>query len=399
MSGPRSVRRHRVLIALPLVATAVAIVATVSAAAGDQPSGLDWGAIGGVIAFTTVGALIEDRRPGQAVGRICLTMGLLLAAAGLLFGAAVALDSQPGHLPPLGAALAVIGSAMSSVVIALSGPLLISRFPEGREPGRLAILTDALLAVSLAVILTGALQPGPLEFGSIEPVDNPLAVAGIPFVDAALTVALFAYGLASILALVGLVRRYVRGSSVVRAQIRWLAAAIGISIVLFALLLLTSGDEALNGAVWTAWVLSLLLPPLAIGVAIIRYRLYEIDRIVSRTISYGVISATLLAVYAGLILILQGPLGAITGGDTVAVAASTLIAAALFQPVRRRTQAAVDHRFNRARYDSERTLEALAARLRDEMDLPIVSSAVVDAVVRSVEPTAASLWLRFGRAR
>jgi hypothetical protein len=137
--------------------------------------------------------------------------------------------------------------------------------------------------------------------------------------------------------------------------------------------------------------------PIAVGIAVLRYRLYDIDRIISRTISYGVVSAMLVAVYAGLVLVLQAPLGSITGGDTVAVAASTLAAAALFQPVRRRTQAAVDHRFNRARYDAARTIDALAARLRDEMDLRIVRSAVVDAVARSVEPTAASLWLRPGR--
>ncbi len=137
--------------------------------------------------------------------------------------------------------------------------------------------------------------------------------------------------------------------------------------------------------------------PIAVGIAVLRYRLYEIDRIISRTISYGVVSAMLVAVYAGLVLVLQGLLGSITAGDTVAVAVSTLAAAALFQPVRRRTQAAVDHRFNRARYDAEHTIDALAARLRDVMDLPIIRSAVVDAVARSVEPTAASVWLRPGR--
>ncbi|MEK6721797.1 MAG: hypothetical protein AABZ33_14175 [Chloroflexota bacterium] len=394
-------RRHRVLVALPLVAAGVAIVLTVSAAAGDRLSEDLWLGIGGMVAFTTVGAMIEDRRPGQVVGRICLTIGVLLIVSGILQLATVTLDSLPGRLPPLGAALAVVGSAIFGVVVLVSGPLLISRFPDGREPSRSAVLVDVLLALSAAIMLLGALRPGPLEYGWIEPVDNPLGVAGIPVLgaDDVFAVAFFTYGLASILAFVGLIRRYIRGSSVVRAQIRWFGAAIGTSIALLVLMFLTTGNGALNDTVWRAWILSPLLAPLAIGVAIMRYRLYEIDRIVSRTISYGVISATLLVIYAGLILILQGPLGAITGGDTVAVAASTLVAAALFQPVRRRTQAAVDHRFNRARYDSERTLDALAARLRDEMDLPIVSSAVVDAVVQSVEPTAASLWLRLGRAR
>lgn len=224
--------RHRILVALPLVATAVAIVVTVSAAAGDRLSEAGWLAIGGMTVFTTVGALIEDRRPGHAVGRVCLTIGVLLVASGLVFIAAATLDSLPGRVPPLGAALAVIGSAIFTLVVLLSGPLLISPFPDGREPGRSAVLVDGLLVVSGAVVLTGVLRPGPIEYGWIEAVDNPLAVAGIPFVgsDAAFTVAFVVYGLASILASVGLVRRYAPGSSVVRAQIRWFGAAIGTSI-------------------------------------------------------------------------------------------------------------------------------------------------------------------------
>jgi len=127
--------------------------------------------------------------------------------------------------------------------------------------------------------------------------------------------------------------------------------------------------------------------------------LYDIDRIVSRTISYGVISAALVGVYAGLILVLQGPLGMFTGGDTLPVAVSTLCAVALFQPLRRRTQQIVDRRFNRTRYDSERTVLALAARLREDMELAVVLTAIREAAVRSVEPTAASVWLRRAKAR
>ena len=201
---------------------------------------------------------------------------------------------------------------------------------------------------------------------------------------------------------VSLVVRVRRAGGTERQQLRWIAASFAVlmSAVVSGLVIGTlvpgSGD---SGLAWIPAMVAFPTVPIAIGIAVLRYRLYDIDRIISRTISYGVVSAMLVAVYAGLVLVLQGPLGAITGGDTVAVAASTLAAAALFQPVRRRTQAAVDHRFNRARYDAERTIDALAARLRDEMDLPIVRSAVVDAVALSVEPTAASLWLRPGRAR
>ncbi len=383
--------------ALPLVATGVAIVATVLAAAGDRLSEILWLVTGGMIAFTTVGALIEDRRPRQVVGRICLTIGVLLVANGLLFIAAATLDDLPGRVPPLGAVLAVIAAAIFTLVVLLSGPLLISRFPDGREPGRSAILVDGLLAVAGATVLTGALRPGPIEYGWIEAVDNPLAIAGIPFVgsDAAFTVAFVAYGLASILASVGLVRRYVRGTSVVRAQIRWIAAAIGISIVLFVLLFLTTGNDALNGAVWSAWILSFLLPPIAIGIAILRYRLYDIDRIISNTIGYGLVSLVLVGLFIVVNLGLQGGLLiSITGSNPLAVAASTLLVAVSFNPLRRRIQRVVDRRFHRATYDAERTVAGLAGRLRDEVDIARLRQEILDVVDRSFEPTDVHLWLR-----
>ena len=401
MSGPRSVRRHRVLVALPLMVTAVAIVSTVSAAAGNRLSEVTWLVTGGMIAFTTVGTLIEDRRPGQVVGRICLTIGVLFVLSSLLVLAAATLDDLPGRVPPLGAALAVIGAAIFSLVILLGGPLLISRFPDGREPGRSAILVDGLLAVAGATVLTGALRPGPIEFGWIEPVDNPLAIAAIPLLgsNAAFTVAFVAYGLASILACVGLVRRYVRGSSVVRAQIRWIAAAIGISVVLLVLLFLTTGSDALNGAVWRAWILSFLLPPIAIGIAILRYRLYDIDQIISNAIGYGLVSLVLVGAFIVVNLGLQGVLSPITRSNPLAVAASTLLVAVSFNPLRRRIQRVVDRRFHRARYDAEQTVAGLAGRLRDEVDMARLRQEIIDVVARSFEPTDVHLWLRPGSAR
>ncbi len=397
MSGPRSVRRHRVLVGLPLVAIGVAIVFTVSAAAGDGSSEPFWLATGLMAAFTIVGALIEDRRPGQVVGRTCLTIGVLLVAGIVPMAAAVTLNALPGRLPPLGAALAVIGSAILPLAIFLGGPLLINRFPDGREPGRLGVLVNGLLAVVGATVLTSVLRPGPLEYLGIEPVDNPLGVAGIPFVgsDAAFTVTFVVYGLASILASVGLVRRYVRGTSVVRAQIRWFAAAIGTSIVLLVLLFLTTGNDALNDLVETAWPLSFFLPPIAIGIAILRYRLYEIDRIISNTIGYGLVSLVLVGLFIVVNLGLQGALLiSITGSNPLAVAASTLLVAVSFNPLRRRIQRVVDRRFHRATYDAERTVAGLAGRLRDEVDIARLQQEILDVVDRSFEPTDVHLWLR-----
>ena len=136
-----------------------------------------------MIAFTIVGGLIETRRPGQVVGRICLTIGSLLIVSGLLALTAATLDARPGRMPPLGALLAVIGTAGFGLLLLGGGPLLVSRFPEGREPGRLAGLLDGMLVLSGALFLLTMFKPGPIRTGSIEPVDNPLGLVGIPLIS------------------------------------------------------------------------------------------------------------------------------------------------------------------------------------------------------------------------
>jgi hypothetical protein len=137
-----------------------------------------------------------------------------------------------------------------------------------------------------------------------------------------------------------------------------------------------------------------LLVPVAIGISILRYRLYEIDRLISRGLSWAVLSGLLLAVYAGAVLLLEGVLGGVTQGETLAVAGSTLLAAALFQALRRRVQAAVDHRFNRARYDAEQAAASFAAVLRDEVDLAHVQSALMSSVDSVIGPHGVAVWIR-----
>jgi hypothetical protein len=138
----------------------------------------------------------------------------------------------------------------------------------------------------------------------------------------------------------------------------------------------------------------ILATPIAIGVAITRYRLYEIDRIISRTIGYALVTSVLVIVFAGAVLGLQAVLEPLTGGNTVAVAASTLIVAALFQPLRRRIQSTVDRRFDRARYDGERTVAAFAARLRDQVELDSLETDLQGVVGQTVAPTSLGLWVR-----
>ena len=150
-----------------------------------------------------------------------------------------------------------------------------------------------------------------------------------------------------------------------------------------------------------AWVpasVAFMLPPISIGIAVTRHRLYEIDRLISRGLSWAVLSGLLLAVYAGAVLLLQTALGDVIQGQTVAVAGSTLLAAALFQPLRRRVQGTVDHRFNRARYDAERTAIDFAERLRDEVDLPALRGDFTGVVNTALHPSTISVWIRRPRS-
>jgi hypothetical protein len=145
---------------------------------------------------------------------------------------------------------------------------------------------------------------------------------------------------------------------------------------------------------WTIAASSFALIPLAIGVAVLRYRLYEIDRIISRTIGWAVVTTIVAGLFIALVLAFQALLAPLTGSNTIAVAGSTLLVAALFQPLRRRVQRLVDRRFNRTRYDAERTVAAFAARLRDEVDLESLRGEILTAVAQTVQPTSVSLWLR-----
>ena len=352
--------------------------------------------------YGAMGAVLVMRRPQNSIGWILLGMALGFA----LVSVPVTGTSQQfadGSVDLSVALFAIIHAGLGTTLTFLFA-VLVMVFPSGRLPvGRWGRLGRAALGVGLVCAAAAYVVP---EISVRYPVSAWVRNPGALLPDLPIwrvinpgTVVLPVL-LVVIAGSVSLVVRVRRTNGTERQQLRWIAASFAVlmtamvSGLIIGSLVPGSGD---SGLAWAPAMVAFPMVPIAIGIAVLRYRLYDIDRIISRTISYGVVSAILVAVYAGLILVLQGPLGAITGGETVAVAASTLAAAALFQPIRRRTQAAVDHRFNRARYDAERTIDALATRLRDEMDLPIVRSAVVDAVARSVEPTAASLWLRPGR--
>ena len=213
------------------------------------------------------------------------------------------------------------------------------------------------------------------------PVSSVLGVVGLVFVVASLVV------------------RYRRSQGAERAQLKWFAyvGLVVVPMLLFAIVTggATSGPQAiLSNAAWTVGLGGLALLPVTIGVAILRYRLYDIDRLVSRTISWAAVTVILGASFVLAILGAQALIAPVTGSNELAVAGSTILVAALFQPIRRRVQGLVDQRFNRARYDADRTVSAFAGRLRDEVDLEHLRAEIVTTVSQTVEPSSVSLWLR-----
>jgi hypothetical protein len=378
------------LVLLALVIAAIAVAGLYSLVNASDLAGLF-----AVLAFTTVGGLIVYRRPAEPIGRLCLGIGVVSALGLCLRSVAVVIDRGPGPLPPAAALIAVIADLLTSLVILASGPLVVSRFPQRAAAAWQRRLEDGLLAVVTLVVFAQATRPGPLDFGLAEPVENPIHLDWIPSSGYDLLgFAFVAYGAAYLVTTVGVVIRYRRGGSVVRAQIRWFAAAAGVTLGLLILLFLTSGNQAISDVLWVAWIGSLLLPPIAIAIAILRYRLYDIDRLISNAIGYGLVTVVLFAVFAGVNLALVSQLSPLVNNEGIAVAASTLLAAALFNPLRTRVQRVVDGRFHRARYDAERLVAEFSGRLRDELDLPTLAGELAMTSRRAVEPSSSSVWLR-----
>jgi hypothetical protein len=342
--------------------------------------------------FATLGALISSRRPGNVMGWIFLATGVL-GGVQMFFGqyANVALAPQGPALPwgAFAAWLAMLAQNSFPYLIIF----LVLLFPDGRLPSRrwrpLAWAMGLFLALTLVV---GALRPGPFpEFPSA---GNPFGVGWAQpsdFVVAAAGLGGLACVVASLLSLV--VRFYYsRGEK--RLQLKWFtyAAVVGISTPL----LLSSLAPALFQVLGQlAWLLGFLSLPVSAGVAILKYRLYDIDIIINRTLVYGPLTAMLAAVYIGGVLVLEYAFRALTGsGSQLSIVASTLLIVALFNPMRRRVQNLIDHLFYRRKYDAARTLEEFSAKLRDETDMDALSSELISVVRETVQPEHASLWLR-----
>jgi hypothetical protein len=343
-----------------------------------------------------VGWLVARRQPENPIGWLFLATAILMAltTAGGDYGYLV---YRLGHHFPLASAGLAIGAFWGQSLLLFG--VAVALFPDGRMPNRfwrvllrIYYTVFAILILATCVAIGTALAAHPVQVDStagLTAIDHPTGWFGaVQGVSGLITVALSL----AFIARQGFSWRRADGDR--RQQLKWLAsgAAVSIGCLLLATAFSTPGDAKTPlAAIGSLGWFGVAALPLSIGVAILRYRLYEIDRIISRTLAYAIVTGLLIGVYTGLVLLATQVL---KFSSPVAVAASTLVAAALFNPVRRRVQHAVDRRFNRARYDAEQMVTVFAARLQDTVDTDSVRADLTGVVHSALEPTHVSVWLQ-----
>ena len=378
------------LVAFAALCTATGLVILASSFGLAAPD--SWGFRGFpaifAVTFTWVGAALAWRRPRNAIGWLLLAVGVDSAVQVVL--SEYAIFGTIGRLVPLPgavfAAWVVAWIWVSEVtLVAVFLPLL---FPDGHflsRRWRAAAWLGAISAAVMAVIL--AFSAGPLN--NAQYVDNPYGL--LKTRDTSLDViGISGLGLAAMGAATSLFVRYHRSRGSERQQLKWLAFE---AIILSVAVLVGSLSQ---DAKWPSVLLigAMALAPVMVGIAVLRYRLYDIDVLINRALVYGATTAAIGVAFVAGIVVLQAVLRPFTSGSEIAVVVSTLASVALAQPLRRKIQAGVDRRFYRSRYDAARTLDAFSARLRDEVDLDAVRADLVGAVRDTVQPAHASLWLR-----
>ncbi len=347
-------------------------------------------AVLGILSATTVGAVLASRRPRHPVGWLLLGLGLSVSASGIADGyAPYGLLARPGALPAA-RYLALYGPALLAISITCIGFVLLLT-PTGSLPSpRWRWWARVATAAPVVVLLAVTLLPHPLgpEYQSVP---NPLGLGALEaWLQAATGIALAVTVLGVLVAAASLVVRFRCARGTERQQLRWVAFAAAVVSLAAALVLaaMLTQTPALFG--WGLALCAAVLP-LAIGAAVLRFRLYDLDRIISRTLAYGLLTVLLGGGYAGLVL----GLGQLVGqGRSLVVAGATLALAAVFQPARHRIQATVDRHFNRRRYDAAQTIQAFSARLRQQVDLDTLTVELLAVVEQTMQPTQVALWFR-----
>src|ERR671911_446525 len=354
--------------------------------------------------FPIVGALIASRRPGNPVGWICLAAGItwmlgMVSGSYVLYGLRIA---RPGSIP-FPAAVGSLSEFLPPTAILL-GTFLILLFPDGRLPSSRWRLVAWLCGVVIALnFVTGIFVPGALP--EVREVRNPFGLEGKPWLADANEAIGLLFSLCLPASASSLLLRYLRAGEEVREQIKWLAfaasvVALGVSGAVVHGTLFSSGaagstDPLLGNLLEDTITLSFGGVPVAIGFAVLKHRLYDIDILINRTLVYGSLTIMLALVYLGGVTATQALFQTFTGQEELpqlAIVVSTLVIAALFNPLRHRVQSFIDRRFYRRKYDVRKTLEAFSAKLRDETDLDSLNADLVGVVNETMQPAHVSLW-------
>jgi uncharacterized membrane protein YhdT len=349
------------------------------------------------ISYAPVGALIASRHPANPVGWLLCLYGFVISLS--YFSAEYAiytLLAQPDSLPT-GEALAWVFSWMLPLVIGFS-TLSYLLFPTGRLPSRRWRWTVWLSVAFIVVgVLLGAFSSGPLS--DLGPIQNPLGIVSLADIYSAILYTTFSVLLVAVISSVFV--RLRRAGGVEHQQIKWFAYAVAANAIAVVVAYVIPG--LIETPLWFERVgfalNNIVIPaiPIAIGIAILRYRLYDIDILINRTLVYGSLTLMLALVYFGGVTATQVVFTALTGQEEqpqLTIVVSTLVIAALFTPLRRRIQSFIDRRFYRRKYDARKTLEAFSAQLRDETDLNALSEDLVGVVRETMQPAHVSLWLR-----
>ena len=381
-----------VTVALALGRVVLAIVEPAAARAHPDPEA-SGGGVGYVVlealvltAFGALGAIVASRQPHNPVGWVLalipLALGVLVVGDRVFWQVALTTGDTDG----IAAYAAWLANWAWIPAIVPAFTILPLLFPTGSalSPRWRVLVWTAVVAG--AVTLAGtAFAPGPLM--GYPAVVNPIAIDS-PLVEVAGGVGFALLVPTALASIVSLAIRFRRSHGAERQQLKWVAAA----AVLLPVAFVGFGLSEQGG--FLILLFGLLIVAGAVAIAMLRYRLYDIDVVINRALVYGALTATLAGTYLASVLLLQLALSGLTAGNGLAVAASTLAAAALFQPARRRIQATVDRRFFRRKYDATRTVERFAARLRDEVDLDALGSELRAVVAETMQPRHVSLWLR-----
>ena len=360
------------------------------------------------LAFPIIGALVASRRPENPIGWICLASGLLFMLLAVTDSYSIYGTASPGSVP-FPVAVGTIGNQWLWVpTVGLLGIFLILLFPDGKLPSKrwrpLAWLSGVMIVL---LSITEGLAPGPLE--NQGGVRNPFGLEELPWLVTVSYIVLPLLPLCILASAVSMVLRFRRSRGEVRQQIKWFTFVVSFAGLMFFIVMISqvvivlgSDDNLPQTPLWVELLFSLAAlgfagVPISIGFAVLKYRLYDIDVVINLTLVYGSLTAVLVAIYLGGVATTQAILRALTDQTEqpqLAIVVSTLVIAALFNPLRRRIQSFIDRRFYRRKYDARKTLEAFSARLRDETDLETLNNELAGVIRETMQPAHVSLWLR-----